>query len=213
MNDKDIALRIALEALKTCEVAWPGTRFKSKYFAEDEVKAAITAIKAALETNEFNPDWDTQAVLTEEIQRMAKRIEELEAKDEPVAKNEEGRITWLVDNWPQNCLLYTHPPQSFTYEQVKAHIRAASMSANDISVGSDTTEDGVSIVIRRRDELLYAEFFAYTPPQRKPLTDDEVLRLLSKIDEYAVRLPKGLRDFARAIEAAHGIKGEYETTN
>jgi len=46
---------------------------------------AITAIKAALEANEFNPDWDTQAVLTEEIQRMAKRIEELEAKAEPYA--------------------------------------------------------------------------------------------------------------------------------
>ena len=32
-------------------------------------------------------------------------------KQEPVAKNESGRITWLVDNWPQNCLLYTHPPK------------------------------------------------------------------------------------------------------
>jgi len=39
----------------------------------------------ALGANEFNPDWDTQAVLVEEIQRMAKRIEELEAKDEPYA--------------------------------------------------------------------------------------------------------------------------------
>ena len=29
--------------------------------------------------NKFNPDWDTQAVLVEEMQRMAKRIEELEA--------------------------------------------------------------------------------------------------------------------------------------
>lgn len=29
--------------------------------------------------NTFNPDWDTQAVLVEEQQRMAKRIEELEA--------------------------------------------------------------------------------------------------------------------------------------
>ena len=37
------------------------------------------------EKNEFNPDWDTQAVLVEEIQRMAKRIEELEAQGEPVA--------------------------------------------------------------------------------------------------------------------------------
>ena len=31
------------------------------------------------EQNQFNPDWDTQAVLVEEQQRMAKRIEELEA--------------------------------------------------------------------------------------------------------------------------------------
>jgi hypothetical protein len=45
---KDEALKLALEALETCEVAWPGTRFKSIYFAEDEVNAAITAIKQAL---------------------------------------------------------------------------------------------------------------------------------------------------------------------
>jgi hypothetical protein len=29
--------------------------------------------------NDFNPDWDTMAVMVEEQQRMAKRIEELEA--------------------------------------------------------------------------------------------------------------------------------------
>jgi len=31
------------------------------------------------ETNSFNPDWNTEAVLVEEMQRMAKRIEDLEA--------------------------------------------------------------------------------------------------------------------------------------
>ena len=74
--------------------------------------------------------------------------------------------------------LYTHPPKSFTYEQVKSHIRSASMSANDIVVGSDVTNDGVSIVIRRRDEILYAEFFAH-PPQRtwQGLTNDELTDL------------------------------------
>jgi len=72
---KDTALRLALEALE-----W------SKPHADAELtyQEAITAIKAALEKNEFNPDWDTQAVLVEEIQRMAKRIEELEAKDKPM---------------------------------------------------------------------------------------------------------------------------------
>ena len=31
------------------------------------------------EQNQFNPDWDAMAVMVEEQQRMAKRIEELEA--------------------------------------------------------------------------------------------------------------------------------------
>lgn len=30
--------------------------------------------------NKFNPDWDAMAVIIEEQQRMAKRIEELEAR-------------------------------------------------------------------------------------------------------------------------------------
>ena len=63
------ALRLALEALKTIDEAMPFP----------VAKLAIKECKAALEANEFNPDWDTQAVLAEEIQRMAKRIEDLEA--------------------------------------------------------------------------------------------------------------------------------------
>jgi len=72
------------------------------------------------EANEFNPDWDTQAVLVEEIQRMAKRIEELEAKDEPVAwlHKETGLLRketisskgadWDENHWKP---LYTTPSQ------------------------------------------------------------------------------------------------------
>ena len=46
--------------------------------------------EALAQPNEFNPDWDAMAVMVEEQQRMAKRIEELEAllrqpEQEPVA--------------------------------------------------------------------------------------------------------------------------------
>ena len=42
------------------------------------------------------------------------------------------------------------------------------------------------------------------PPQRKPLTDEEIWNLAANcLDSVAGRL-----QFARAIEAAHGIKGE-----
>ena len=72
------------------------------------------------EANEFNPDWDTQAVLVEEIQRMAKRIEELEAqtrsgdKDEPFGY---FRYDLRLDAWVQSrdsnqgAAFYTTPPQ------------------------------------------------------------------------------------------------------
>ena len=79
---KDEALRLALEALELAN--YKVADYCNGYTIE-EVDEAITAIKAALEANEFNPDWDTQAVLVEEIQRMAKRIEELEAKGDAVA--------------------------------------------------------------------------------------------------------------------------------
>ena len=70
-----------------------------------DVGEVIEALRARLAQpeNDFNPDWDAMAVMVEEQQRMAKRIEELEARlsqpeQEPVAGcacrwNEEGDRT------------------------------------------------------------------------------------------------------------------------
>ena len=85
---KDEALQMCLEYIET---------------DAHERKYVRHAIKAALEANEFNPDWDTQAVLVEEIQRMAKRIEELEAKDEPWEKFCDSHCVW-TDHHP-DCKL------------------------------------------------------------------------------------------------------------
>ena len=43
-----------------------------------------------------------------------------------------------------------------------------------------------------------------TPPQRKPLTEQEIGAILEDINAFGTRL----YTFARAVEAAHGIKGE-----
>jgi hypothetical protein len=43
-----------------------------------------------------------------------------------------------------------------------------------------------------------------TPPQRNPLTDEEIGAILEDTNAFGTRL----YTFARAIEAAHGIKGE-----
>ena len=62
MTDLRKAAEMALEALHNID--------------QSNNDDAIEALRAAL-TNEFNPDWDSMAVMVEEQQRMAKRIEEL----------------------------------------------------------------------------------------------------------------------------------------
>lgn len=49
-----------------------------------------------------------------------------------------------------------------------------------------------------------AEPLYTTPPQRKPLSEEEIGAILEDVNAYGTRL----YTFARAIEAAHGIKGE-----
>ena len=50
-------------------------------------------------------------------------------------------------------------------------------------------------------DLMSADFTAQQP---EPLAEEKVIALLPD----AVRLPQGWRNFARAIEAAHGIGGD-----
>jgi hypothetical protein len=61
-----------------------------------------------------NPASVLEAKYTaEQMREYARKAIEQAQKQEPapVAKNEGGSIKWLVDDWPQNCLLYTSPPQ------------------------------------------------------------------------------------------------------
>ena len=55
---------------------------------QGKTQQAIITINEALAQpahDQFKPDWDAMAVMVEEQQRMAKRIEELESEQEPVA--------------------------------------------------------------------------------------------------------------------------------
>jgi hypothetical protein len=115
----------------------------------DAMKMALEALKTSMypQQKQLQAIASLEETLAEHAMRETQRLGQ-EIEQEPVAKNDEGRITWLVDNWPQNCLLYT------------------------------------------------------TPPQRKPLTEQEIGAILEDINAFGTRL----YTFARAIEAAHGIK-------
>ena len=74
-------MKLALAALETCHIyadAWTGP---VQNFDVNKVSEAVRGLRQAIEQaekNQFNPDWDAMAVMVDEQQRMAKRIEELE---------------------------------------------------------------------------------------------------------------------------------------
>jgi hypothetical protein len=155
--NKDTALRLALEALEMYELE-TNSEFQRK---------AITAIKAALEANEFNPDWDTQAVLTEEIQRMAKRIEELEANDKPYALEASMFSNDKVKVDPVTGNVSIGTPQREAKDEPVAYINVEQRKlewAKYVSWGTPT-------VVNLPKIPLYT-----TPPQRTwvGLTDEEM---------------------------------------
>jgi hypothetical protein len=119
--------------------------------------------------NEFKPDWDEKLALTEEVIRLSKRIEELEAQPE------QEPVAWLDE---EKKIIYWHN----THE----------------------TDDYHGF---KRSTPLYT-----TPSQRpsrsdiKPLTDEEIERNWQFLYDEEGN-PPDHHDFARAIEAEHGIKG------
>lgn len=85
----------------------------------------------------------------------------------PVAKNEEGRITWLIDDWPQNCLLYAEPP-----------------SWTPVEIGVDVTAEGAHVVgmyVLMPDVVRYVFYSQFhKAPQRQwvGLTHEEHMEIM-----------------------------------
>jgi len=82
------AMKQALEALEM--YINMDTHDEAHILEVDIAPKAITSLRQAIEqveNRQFNPDWDAMAVMVEEQQRMAKRIEELEQaeKQEPIS--------------------------------------------------------------------------------------------------------------------------------
>ena len=64
----------------------------------------------------FNPEWNTEAVLVEEMQRMAKRIEELEALAQP---KEQEPVAWMI--WGKNnvpSLTFKKPSDKYVFDSL-----------------------------------------------------------------------------------------------
>jgi hypothetical protein len=187
--DKDEALRLALKALE----------YEAQKGNDNAYQFEREAIKAALEANEFNPDWDTQAVLTEEIQRMAKRIEELEAKDEPYALEasmfSNDRVK--VDPVTGNVSIGT-AQQEAKDEPVKVAHRHEWFRTGEMKVGQMRC---ISCGTWAEEEMPHRTWVG--------LTADEMLEALRSVDAATAvnllmsqyKMPPTFKVYAEAIEA------------
>ena len=96
------------------------------------------------------------------------------------------------------CSSNNYPPQRTEQEPV-----APKCGAIIEVFGKDWRLEYMSLPVGKHK--LYTQQYTHTaPPQRKPLTDEQIWELAANcLDSVAGRM-----QFARAIEAAHGIKGE-----
>jgi len=117
------------------------------------------------------------------------------------------------------ALELAHPRFGIATEKHKQAITAikSALEANDEPVpvaivevfGKDWRLDYMALPVGKHK--LYAQQYTYTtPPQRKPLTDEEIQDAL-EAEFLGCDTKRNWQDdlrVARAIEAAHGIKGE-----
>ena len=142
---KDETLRLALEALKTCQIDGDGWSGPDYWFDSEKVGKAIIAIRQALEQPEPEP--------------VAFYVYKPTLPTGHLGNVSDGDLPWVYDQDP-----------SSGYE---------------------------------------ARMLVYTsPPKREPLTDEEILDCWKQAYEPGRREHDNAARMARAIEAAHGIKGE-----
>jgi len=103
------------------------------------------------------------------------------------------------------ALELAHPRFGIATEKHKQAITAikAALEAKDEPVATKNN-DGVTLHLGWDDLPVGTKLYA-TSPQRKPLTDEEIEKMRHLIDWTA---HWSYNTFARAIEAAHGIKEE-----
>ena len=199
------ALKLALEALESC--GWNnGYAGENQYFHDELVDKAITAIKEALAQPEQEPccyggiAHDCRA---DENCRIVKRMKATQPEQEPVAwkydvtHNQDGTVSVALPDGDELRIVLPNQqePYCWTWDEF-------------VSGGKWRAEYGWKKPTKKVVNLqpLYT-----TPPQRKPLTDEEKDRLanawFSKDGDTDVANRKAIA-LIEEVEAAHGIKAE-----
>jgi hypothetical protein len=203
---KDEALKLALEALTNAY--WPTDSDLLPAHNIKECGEAITAIKAALEAkDEPVGSFMTRLQAIDFLLKMRPQTEPTEKQiiatidaysalfgdmiESPVLPKQEAKdkpVAWDGYNLDDMCEAFNRVIEEHFHRKHPFH---------------DPVNNDAMIALRTlRGFIPYMKRHT-TPPQRKPLTDEQIEELWDSTSSYY-----NVCDFARAIEAAHGIKGE-----
>jgi len=189
-------LEMALEAVKTAQNNLAPSRASAARHDEDalwdEYDATITAIKEALAQPEQEP--------------VAWRWIPSEAWNEYVLSQSSERAKLADEHGLNPEPLYTHPqpkepeqePACWVYPEFWEYLKTVNCATAYGHDGNGPYPDGI------KRQPLYT-----TPPQRKPLTDEQIQKCYETTGHHQTLRPQdkfAVFALARAIEAAHGIK-------
>jgi hypothetical protein len=188
-------IEVLKDFLDAFETAAEGGGVNFDYYAK-ELRQLIAVYKSA------PPEAQTEAEKTAYAFGWWKALELQRAEAEnketaPVAKNESGRITWLIEDWPQNCLLYTHtPPQPIKQEPV-AWVELLREARDNCK--ASIVEDGISALLKEYRIDLEARLTA-------ALNTSEMKLQAKRAYSHDEKRELAFIDGWLSCESTHGIK-------
>lgn len=197
MSDLRKAAQQALEALKKSHP------YSNSNIDLDKHSESITALRAAIVQPEpFQPDWDRVKALEASLREHMAEIQRLKAQPEQDLQ----LVANFLNEYGLEVLdvIASLKAQPESEPESVLHKWAALFEDpnNDWQAGYEHA---------RRWVLEVGLQSIATPPQRKPLTEEEieVIRVKEEFDQWGIR-EGAFKYCARAIERAHGIGGEHE---
>ena len=208
------ALKLALEALITITDA---IYVNSQQEANAVYKAndAITAIKKALARPE-EPETLGDGMPTSETERHLRRMLCFQRHGSR-AYMDDGEASWSGGDNHRAIDYMREAPQAIEQAWHDAGLKNFDAAVQKLTATQDGhyNVNGVDIGFRKKGEVLYttpaqpapvqAACKDTTPPQRKPLTDEQIGDLKGGYQSGRIG---SFVELIRAVEAAHGIKGE-----
>ena len=154
------------------------------------------ALKLALEA--LTGNWTNE---TECEALHAKHMESITAIREALAQPEQEPVAWMYQDKSTHEVRFQKHMKDFVDHSKTSEVPLYSepLANHELQCVCGAVWCG--------DEMVHLPNKT-TPSHRKPLTDEEIDKLpWGPHEGNPLTFAEGLRDFARAIEAAHGIKG------